>query len=60
MKTEEWHLAFDGSSTHRGGGAEVVSYAPVDADVFLTFKMEFLYTNNEAKYEALITELIAD
>lgn len=42
----EWGLAFDGSSTLSRGGMEVL-YAPYGMDVSLSFKLDFLCSNNE-------------
>lgn len=49
--------AFDGSSTHQGGGVGIVLYAPDGTSISLSFKLEFFCTNNEAGYEAPIIEL---
>lgn len=58
-ETEEWRLAFNWSSTPRGGSAGVVLYASDGTDISLAFKLDFLCTNNEATYEALVIELIS-
>lgn len=50
------HLAFDGSSTHRGGGAGILLPAPDDVDISLYFKLAFHCSNIEVECEALIIE----
>lgn len=39
---KERHLAFDGSSTRRGGGSEVILGDPDDTNVSSSFKLDFL------------------
>lgn len=53
VETREWRLAFDVSSTHRGGGARVMLYALDGTDMSLSFKLELPCSNNKADYEAL-------
>lgn len=48
METGECHLAFDGSLTHRDGGAGVVLYNPDETNISLSFKLEIPCSNNEA------------
>lgn len=50
METNEWHLAFDGSSTHQGRGLGVVLYDPDDINISLSFNLEFPCSNNVAEY----------
>lgn len=38
VEAGEWHLAFDGSSAHQGGGTGVVPYDPKGTSVSMTFK----------------------
>lgn len=45
-------------STHLGG-AGLVLYAPQGIHGSFSFKLEFPYSNNIAKYETLIIELIS-
>lgn len=59
METEVWHLAFNSSSTHQGGGTRVVLYAPDGANISLAFKLELFCTNNEAECEVLIIGFIS-
>ncbi|XP_059658707.1 uncharacterized protein LOC132305039 [Cornus florida] len=53
----EWQLAFDESSTSKGGGVEIVLTSPTQ-QVIVAFKLAFHFSNNEAKYEALILGLL--
>lgn len=57
--TEERRLAFDGSSTHRGGGVGVVLYTLDSTDISFAFTLEFVCTNNNNEYEALVIRLIS-
>ena len=50
-------MKFDGSSTTQLGGVGVVLYHEEDKVVVLSFKLEFLYSNNTAEYEAYLTGL---
>ena len=50
-------MKFDGSSTTQSGGVGVVLYHEEDKVVVLSFKLEFLYLNNTAEYEAYLTGL---
>lgn len=59
LETEEWRLAFDGSSTHHGGCIGVLFYALNGTNISFPFKLEFFCTNNEAEYEALFIRLIS-
>ena len=54
---EQWVMKFDGSSTTQSGGVRVVLYHEEDKAVALLFKLEFLYSNNTAEYEAYLTRL---
>lgn len=54
MEIREWHLAFDGSSNHQGGGIVFVLYDPDDTDISLSFRLGFLFSDKEAEYEALM------
>ena len=54
---EQWVMKFDGSSTTQSGGVRVVLYHEEDKTVALLFKLEFLYSNNTAEYEAYLTRL---
>lgn len=50
----EWPFAFDGSSTYLGGGPGVILYAHDGTNIPLAFKLQFLFSSNEAEYEAMI------
>ena len=54
---EQWVMKFDGSSTANLGGAGVVLYHDGKETVALSFKLEFLCSNNMAEYEAYLTRL---
>lgn len=45
--TGEWHLAFDGPSTHQGGGAGLVLYATNGIDISLAFHLELPISANK-------------
>jgi ribonuclease HI len=49
-----WKVYFDGSSSREGSGAGVVLISPTDQVITLSFKLQFLTTNNTTEYEALI------
>ena len=50
-------MKFDGSSTTQSRGVGVVLYHDEDNAMALSFKLEFSYSNNRAKYEAYLTRL---
>ena len=54
---KQWVMKFDGSSTTQSGGVGVVLYHEEDKNVALSFKLEFLCSNNTAEYEAYLTKL---
>ena len=54
---EQWVMKFDGSSTTQSGGVGVVLYHEEDKVAVLSFKLEFPYSNNTAKYETYLTKL---
>ena len=54
---EQWVMKFDGSSTTQSGGVRVVLYHEEDEVIALLFKLEFLYSNNMAEYEAYLIRL---
>nr|XP_023904041.1 uncharacterized protein LOC112015828 [Quercus suber] len=54
---EQWVMKFDGSSTTQSRGVGVVLYHEEDKAIALSFKLEFPYLNNMAKYEAYLTGL---
>lgn len=48
IENEKWCPAFDDSSTHRECGTCIVLFAPEGANVSLSSKLEFVYSNSEA------------
>lgn len=54
---EQWVMKFDGSSIANLGGARVVLYHDGKETVALSFKLEFMCSNNMAEYEAYLTRL---
>ena len=54
---EEWELLVDGSSTTSGCRARLVLKPLVRDKIEYEIKFEFLESNNEAEYEALILGL---
>ena len=49
-----WKLYFDGSSSKEGSGVGVVLISPIEQVITLSYKLQFLTTNNTVEYEALI------
>ena len=49
-----WKLHFYGSSSREGLGEGVVLIFPIDQVITLSYKLQFLTTNNTVEYEALI------
>ena len=54
---ETWTVQTDGSATKKVGGAGLVLIPPKGETLKYAVRLQFTATNNEAKYEALITEL---
>ena len=52
-----WTLFVDGASNKTGSGARVVLQNPIRERITWVFKYDFVVSNNEAEYKALITEL---
>ena len=52
-----WSIHTDGSSNQRSGGAGVVIQTPEGDKIECMIRLDFLTTNNEAEYEALVTGL---
>ena len=50
-------VQIDGSSTKKARGTNVVLISPEGEILKYAVKLQFLATNNEAKYEALLTRL---
>ncbi|XP_057954090.1 uncharacterized protein LOC131148402 [Malania oleifera] len=56
-KSEEWTLHVDGSSNASGGGAGFIVSDLEGNETLFAIKLEFIATNNEAEYEALLAGL---
>ncbi|KAL5575149.1 hypothetical protein UlMin_016848 [Ulmus minor] len=56
-ETSAWVLFVDGASNKAGSGGGVVLQNPSREKITRAFKFDFMVTNNEAEYEALITGL---
>ncbi|XP_028080536.1 uncharacterized protein LOC114282093 [Camellia sinensis] len=61
MASEEsfWTLSFDGAAAGGKGGTGIVFTSKSGEKLYLSYKLDFHYSNNEAEYEALILGLIA-
>ena len=55
-ESSAWTMFIDGASNKTGSRAEVVLQNPVGERITRAFKYDFAVTNNEAEYEALITD----
>ena len=49
-----WIIHTDGSSNQHSGGAGVVMLTPEGDKIECMIRLDFLTTNNEAEYEALV------
>ena len=56
-KIPQWNIYTNGSSNRQVGGASIVLFSPEQDRIKCMVRLEFHTTNNEAKYEALITGL---
>ncbi|XP_057981194.1 uncharacterized protein LOC131166629 [Malania oleifera] len=56
-KSKEWTLHVDGSSNAAGGGAGFILSDLEGNETLFALKLEFIATNNEAEYEALLADL---
>ena len=54
---EQWKIYTDGSSNKRAGGAGVVIQTPQGDMIRCMIRLDFLITNNDAEYEALVAGL---
>lgn len=54
----QWQLWTDGSSAHGTAGAGCVILPPIGNPITYSLVLSFSATNNQADYEALITELL--
>ncbi|XP_028055176.1 uncharacterized protein LOC114259368 [Camellia sinensis] len=61
MASEEsfWTLSFDGAAARGKGGTGIVLTSKSGEKLYLSYKLDFHCSNNEAEYEALILGLIA-
>jgi len=57
IATDQWVMKFDGSSIINSGGIGVVLYHRGGETITLSFKLEFLCSNNIVEYEAYLTGL---
>ena len=56
LAIDEWVMKFDGSPTVSSGGIRVVLYHR-EGETVLSFKLEFLCSNNIVEYEVYLTGL---
>lgn len=54
----KWALSVDDASNVKGSGVGIVLEGPGDILIKQALKFEFAATNNQAKYESLITRMI--
>lgn len=54
---EVWLIMVDGSCNEQGAGTGIVIHSSEGVEISYTVKFEFQVTNNQAEYEAFITEL---
>ena len=54
LSSRAWRLFFDGSYTQNGSRAGILFITPQGYSIPKAFKLKFPYTNNIAKYEALL------
>ncbi|XP_028123762.1 uncharacterized protein LOC114320886 [Camellia sinensis] len=59
FKESFWTLSFDGAAAGGKGGTEIVLTRKSGEKLYLSYKLDFHCSNNEAEYEALIWGLIA-
>ena len=53
-----WEVYVDEASNHRGSGMGLVLLSPQKITIEKSLRLGFSATNNEAKYEALLMEMI--
>ncbi|XP_057981338.1 uncharacterized protein LOC131166784 [Malania oleifera] len=56
-KLDVWTLHVDGSSNTAGGGAGFILSSPNGSETLFALKLEFIATNNDVEYEALLAGL---
>ena len=49
-----WRVYVDGAANHRGSGVELVLISPKRIIIEKSLRLDFLATNNEIEYEALL------
>ena len=54
LKPPCWKVYIDGAANQKGSGVGLVLITPKRATIEKSLRLEFLATNNEAKYEALL------
>ena len=52
-----WKMFVDGFTNQEGSGIGIVLESPRHKKIYKVFKLDFLVSNNEAEYEALLTGL---
>ena len=56
-ESPQWNVHTDGSSNRQAGGAGIVLLSPEGDMVECMVRLDFLATNNEVEYEALVASL---
>uniref|UniRef100_A0A2N9J5E4 Integrase catalytic domain-containing protein n=1 Tax=Fagus sylvatica TaxID=28930 RepID=A0A2N9J5E4_FAGSY len=56
-QTSKWTVSIDGSSTRDSGGVGIVLKSPEGDTIKQAVRLQYLTTNNEAEYEALLAGL---
>ena len=49
-----WKLYFDGSICKDGQGVGIINISPNGAEIGMSSRLDFYYTNNQTEYEALL------
>ena len=53
----QWSIHTDGSSNKQAGGAGIVLHSPEGDEIQCIVRLDFLTTNNETEYKALVAGL---
>ena len=53
-----WRVYVDGVANQRGSGVGLVLMSPKKITIEKSLRLDFLATNNEAKYETLLIEMV--
>ena len=56
-KTEQWMIQTDGSSSQKRGGVGIIIVIPDGETLRYRVQLKFPVTNNEVKYEGILTRL---